>query len=762
MINKIKIKKAYVFAFAFVVLIAMLAVSGTRSSKTDAKYYTELDSDATTARVAKWDIKGVTKRDGKSINLAAGFSKKLNEGDTGSWYFQISNYSEVFAAISKRSKIRFRLDNDSYADTSVNEIKWDFLEDLSKNPIENPISFEINIYNSTVEDLLTYRLKSDPSVVISYDAYSQLTNKADYDEVIDTSVANCQLFKTSSSLTFNKAFEKDENGKTVYFYYAELSFENISDSQLDEILKLGLGNTKTDVTIQVKWNIGRNAGGNSINDNNYKVYELTDNLLNATYKSYDLIKNNSTYTSYDLVMNANQFKYYSVSNSQSSAVTNGAGYSISLNRNYLNATTYTSLLNYYNNFTSEPSFTLTKRDFQYYATSSDYTSRTSKTVTINALSQKKYSELTSEDIAKLESCSVYETHYRNYSSYSIDDLNNYANYMNYKNYKAFLETTKFTTNDTTRAFDVSNYKIISRINTTSNYYIVTSANSLTAKGYLDSFTDNEPTFTIGTREILFSDLTTTDIATITGDTYNNYVYNQYVKFLNDCKYDSNNNSLGSTSKAKIKEYYEIGTTTYCIVTFDNDAKTYLDSLTNNEPSFTFNATTVYYSDLTPTYKNLLNSYNDTTTRAGLNNLIDKYRYLEHYNYIAKAMTVEDTFVIDGKTYYIISTSLNLYDYNVYFHSNPTGEPLFKFTNALGKEITVRYKLLTNEQKETIKGYSISSNPTYNELTKMLEKLTLEQYEQFVLDNLIASTNSSYLEYGLKCKIEFELYVEQVD
>ena len=281
------------------VLVVLLAISGTKSSKTDAKYFTELDSDATTAHVAKWDIKGVTKRDGKSINLAAGFSKKLNEGDTGSWYFQISNYSEVYAAISKRSKIRFRLDNDGYTDTSVNEIKWDFLEDLSNNPIENPISFEVNIYNSSVENLLTYQLKSNPSEVISYDAYSQLTNKADYDEVINSNVANCELFKTSSSLTFKKAFEKDENGKTIYFYYADLSFENITDSQLDEILKLGLGDTREDVTMQIKWNIGQNVGGGSISNNTYKIYELTDNLLNATYKSYDLVKKITIYLSND-------------------------------------------------------------------------------------------------------------------------------------------------------------------------------------------------------------------------------------------------------------------------------------------------------------------------------------------------------------------------------------------------------------------------------------------------------------------------------
>ena len=756
MTKKIKIKKAYIFAFAFVVLVVLLAISGTKSSKTDAKYFTELDSDAITAHVAKWDIKGVTKRDGKSINLAAGFSKKLNEGDTGSWYFQISNYSEVYAAISKRSKIRFRLDNDGYTDTSVNEIKWDFLEDLSNNPIENPISFEVNIYNSSVENLLTYQLKSNPSEVISYDAYSQLTNKADYDEVINSNVANCELFKTSSSLTFKKAFEKDENGKTIYFYYADLSFENITDSQLDEILKLGLGDTREDVTMQIKWNIGQNVGGGSISNNTYKIYELTDNLLNATYKSYDLVKNNSIYISYDLVENANEYKYYYVSNSSSSVVKNGYGANVEYNGSYLNVSSYSNLVDYYNNYTSEPTFSLQSITFDYYDNKWN-----SKDATISALSSKKYSELTIDDIAKLESCSVYETHYFAYN-YSTADLNNYANYMNYKNYKSFIENTKFITNDATRTFDVNKYKITNRVNATGNDYVVTSVSSLNAKQYLDTLKNNEPVFTIANKEVTFSELTASDITTITSDTYSSLVYNQYLKFLDDCRYDSNDNSLGATSKAKIKEYYEIGTTTYCIVTFDNDAKTYLDGLTNNEPAFIFNAMTVYYSDLTPTQKNLLNSYNDTTTRTGLNNLIDKYRYLEHYNYLTKSTMIEESFVIDGKTYYIVSTKLNLYEYNVYFHSNPIGEPLFTFTNALGKEITVRYKLLTTEQKNTIMGYTVSTNPTYSELTKMIEKLTLEQYEKFVLDNIKAMTNASYLEYGLKCRIEFELYVEQVD
>ncbi len=553
--------------------------------------------------------------------------------------------------------------------------------------------------------------------------------------------------------SFSKAFL---NVKTIYFYYADLSFENITDSQLDEILKLGLGDTREDVTMQIKWNIGQNVGGGSISNNTYKIYELTDNLLNATYKSYELVKNNSIYISYDLVENANEYKYYYVSNSSSSVVKNGYGANVEYNGSYLNVSSYSNLVDYYNNYTSEPTFSLQSITFDYYDNKWN-----SKDATISALSSKKYSELTIDDIAKLESCSVYETHYFAYN-YSTADLNNYANYMNYKNYKSFIENTKFITNDATRTFDVNKYQITDRVTATGNDYIVTSVSSLNAKQYLDTFKNNEPVFTIANKEVTFSELTTSDITTITSDTYSNLVYNQYLKFLNDCKYESNNNSLGATSKAKIKEYYEIGTTTYCIVTFDNDAKTYLDGLTNNEPAFIFNATTVYYSDLTPTQKNLLNSYNDTNTLTDLKNLVDKYRYLEHYNYLTKSTTIEESFVIDGKTYYIVSTKLNLYEYNVYFHSNPIGEPLFTFTNALGKEITVRYKLLTTEQKNTIMGYTVSTNPTYSELTKMIEKLTLEQYEKFVLDNIKAMTNASYLEYGLKCRIEFELYVEQVD
>lgn len=508
--------------------------------------------------------------------------------------------------------------------------------------------------------------------------------------------------------------------------------------------------------MQIKWNIGQNVGGGSISNNTYKIYELTDNLLNATYKSYELVKNNSIYISYDLVENANEYKYYYVSNSSSSVVKNGYGANVEYNGSYLNVSSYSNLVDYYNNYTSEPTFSLQSITFDYYDNKWN-----SKDATISALSSKKYSELTIDDIAKLESCSVYETHYFAYN-YSTADLNNYANYMNYKNYKSFIENTKFITNDATRTFDVNKYQITDRVTATGNDYIVTSVSSLNAKQYLDTFKNNEPVFTIANKEVTFSELTTSDITTITSDTYSNLVYNQYLKFLNDCKYESNNNSLGATSKAKIKEYYEIGTTTYCIVTFDNDAKTYLDGLTNNEPAFIFNATTVYYSDLTPTQKNLLNSYNDTNTLTDLKNLVDKYRYLEHYNYLTKSTTIEESFVIDGKTYYIVSTKLNLYEYNVYFHSNPIGEPLFTFTNALGKEITVRYKLLTTEQKNTIMGYTVSTNPTYSELTKMIEKLTLEQYEKFVLDNIKAMTNASYLEYGLKCRIEFELYVEQVD
>ena len=95
--------------------------------------------------------------------------------------------------------------------------------------------------------------------------------------------------------------------------------------------------------MQIKWNIGQNVGGGSISNNTYKMYELTVNLLTATYKSYDLVKNNSIYISYDLVENANEYKYYYVSNSSSSVVKNGYGANVEYNGSYLNAVSYTHL-----------------------------------------------------------------------------------------------------------------------------------------------------------------------------------------------------------------------------------------------------------------------------------------------------------------------------------------------------------------------------------------------------------------------------------
>ena len=98
-----------------------------------------------------------------------------------------------------------------------------------------------------------------------------------------------------------------------------------------------------------------------------------------------------------------------------------------------------------------------------------------------------------------------------------------------KNYKSFIENTKFITNDATRTFDVNKYQITDRVNATGNDYVVTSVSSLNAKQYLDTLKNNEPVFTIANKEVTFSELTASDITTITSDTYSSLVYNQYLK-----------------------------------------------------------------------------------------------------------------------------------------------------------------------------------------------------------------------------------------
>ncbi len=265
-----------------VIALFLILVASSMKNGTNAKYNSRVDMDTST-RVAKWDVKGITKKNGQNINFEAGFSSKLGEGDEGNWYFHISNYSEVNAKISDDSRIRFRIDNDSYDSSIKDTITWNFMTDATTNAaLNNPIYFSIDAYDSSVENLIKYQNKTTDTT-ISYDEYQSLssTEKSTYDEIISDSVSSIKLFETTqNAFTLKKASEKDKNDKTIYFYYFDINFKDYFTAAYESFLQLGFDNKKTDTTFRVSWKIDKVGSQQTTStERKYNVYSISENQV---------------------------------------------------------------------------------------------------------------------------------------------------------------------------------------------------------------------------------------------------------------------------------------------------------------------------------------------------------------------------------------------------------------------------------------------------------------------------------------------------
>ena len=136
--------------------IMLFCLADFEKNSTRAAYHTEVGNTAHT-RVAKWDITGVTRKEGKQIDMSAGFAQNIITG-TGNWFFEMENQSEVRAKINEKdSFVRFRLDHDSYSSKSKNTISWNFLNNEANQIIENPVTFRIMLYKGRIEDIVQYR-----------------------------------------------------------------------------------------------------------------------------------------------------------------------------------------------------------------------------------------------------------------------------------------------------------------------------------------------------------------------------------------------------------------------------------------------------------------------------------------------------------------------------------------------------------------------------------------------------------------------------
>lgn len=295
--NSIKLYiKKYGFLVIMLALIIVVAnVCKRTSSVTLAKYRTSVDGTDST-RVAKWSLSKSSILQGDDIELDSGFRTEILDG-SGNWAFQISNDSEVDAAVDLDSTIRIRLDNDSFYRGSADTMNWNFLYSGTK-VIDNPISFSIKAYNANIRNLLKYK---SPNETISYDEYITKTQeeKANYQQIIDNTVAstNTSISLLDLNSATNLTFVKDNeniNSKLIFFYYLDIRFKDIVDAIIDnnddivnKLLKLNM-NSNSEITFVIDWNVATTSvsGTGDTGVGEYYGYEL----LETVPEGYSVIK----------------------------------------------------------------------------------------------------------------------------------------------------------------------------------------------------------------------------------------------------------------------------------------------------------------------------------------------------------------------------------------------------------------------------------------------------------------------------------------
>lgn len=256
-----KSKHFYIIIFIATVLFLAILVLMPKSlvSSTNASYKTELEQNGE-ASIAKWNIVSLDK-DGKTLTMDVNFIDKLEEKSEGNWFFQILNASEVAAVLNKDSKIVLRLDHENFSGLG-DEINWNFLEG------NNPISFNIYLYNNDIDSVLKYKKEND---VIKYSDYVKLNDvdKKGYSENITDGESVVSIPSTNDT----KLLKKTDNGKT--YYELECKF-NINDYIL---------NINDKLTLRLEWKVDLNQQNSESSST-----PTTSTTTESEYKYYKLVK----------------------------------------------------------------------------------------------------------------------------------------------------------------------------------------------------------------------------------------------------------------------------------------------------------------------------------------------------------------------------------------------------------------------------------------------------------------------------------------
>lgn len=325
--KKDKIK--YCLLGSILVICIVFAIFGKSSfTGTNAKYVTVVES-SDSAAIAKWKIdylneKGATgKLKGNSIPLR-------QSGDEGSWFFEISNNSQVSAHISNQSKVRLRLDSDNFSEVTIDKTKWDFIKNPEGGSFSNPITFKLSLYREKLSNIIKYGLLSFITIEeynskteaeqanfvlyqtgefyislsdiitttdynnktdvektsyakylnntyikivgspITLDEYSSKTptEQKNYIKIVDDELTkeNILTINSGSSLTLLEG-QEEKNGKLIKYYYVDF---NINNNPF-----LGFDSDQY-ATFKIDWKIESDASGSDIAINNkYRAYKIT-------------------------------------------------------------------------------------------------------------------------------------------------------------------------------------------------------------------------------------------------------------------------------------------------------------------------------------------------------------------------------------------------------------------------------------------------------------------------------------------------------
>ena len=233
---------------AAVVLFILLVVTVSLNPGIKAKYLSQ-DSSDDSARVAKWKIDSID-ANGVSLDKTIDFNQKITT-ESGFYFFEIQNASEVSAILETNSQITFELSHENFIGM-MNKPTWDFLG------TDNPIDFRVVLYDTSLNNVV-----SNNNGVISL-------------KTLDSSVRQVQLFTTDGCKT--PLIHKQTGTKHTYLlsFPLEEAFNNIEDSVA--LRSLSHGNDK--ITIGLFWDVnsaGSGSGGSgsgNIESKRYKLYDL--------------------------------------------------------------------------------------------------------------------------------------------------------------------------------------------------------------------------------------------------------------------------------------------------------------------------------------------------------------------------------------------------------------------------------------------------------------------------------------------------------